>query len=179
MSQDLVEKIGICKTRESMEQSDLILYVVDATQSISEADCVELGKIRHKEVFIVINKIDLVAGISPAHAPNAFKHLKILEISALIGKNIDILKQTIIQHCLHGASANQENSLIPNLRQKLLLEKSEAFLSQALRELGNGTTHELIISDLEAALNALKAITGERADVDILNEIFNQFCIGK
>lgn len=179
-TEDLVETIGIRKTRENMVHADLILFVLDCTVPASEEEWEEIHKIqKEKNTVLVINKIDLVYDELQFQVPSKLRHLKQIELSASTGQNVDRLKNLISQLYLHDKTIQTGHAIIPNLRQKQLLEHAKAYLREAVDRLQNGGTAELVVYDLDAALKMLKGITGEIIDGDVLDQIFNRFCIGK
>lgn len=179
-TEDIVEIIGIRKTRENMIHADIILFVVDGTMQTSDEEWEEIYKIQEeKNTVLVINKIDLIDDEFKVQVPPQLSHLKQIKLSALTGQNVDRLKKLISKLYLNETTFQTGHAIIPNLRQKELLERAKAYLLKAVDGIKNGETSELIVYDLDAALKMLKGITGEIIDGDILDQIFSRFCIGK
>ena len=178
-TEDPIEVIGMRKTRENLELSDLVLWVVDGGQGINEDDQSIYEQMAGRNMVLVVNKLDLISGECDIDIPEKLSSIESVFVSAKFGDGIDRLKQAIRDKCLTEVDFDPGRSLVPNLRQKSALETGLASLSRVVEGIGNQLTEELIVSDLIAAKNALGVITGDRIDDDILDEIFGKFCIGK
>ena len=100
-------------------------------------------------------------------------------MSATTGQGIDILKQAILQRLAPGGLTSPEDGSITSLRQAALLRESLEALENAKRAVEFGIPHEMILIDLYAALRPIDGVTGATSADEILNRIFNTFCIGK
>ena len=166
-SRDKVEKIGIEKSIKTIEDADLILMVLDAARGLEEEDIQLIERIKNKNVITVVNKIELNEGCV----------LDGIKISAK-NKNIDNLKTEIKKKV--GYSYNYENKpLLTNIRQIGLLESSLKNIENGLKELEKGTPIDLVSIDLSKALLDLEDILGNRSKVNLSEEIFSRFCLGK
>lgn len=178
---DLVEKIGLEKTMAVFEEADLVLFVLDDTQMLSEEDKNIINKLQqvNKKILIVINKIDLdrvyIKNEISKYLPNA----KIIEISALKKTGIDKLESELIKLVFDGEISINTDSLISKTRHKNSLEIARKYLIDAINTIDNGLTEEFLSIDLKNAWAALGQITGKTIDDDILDKIFSEFCIGK
>jgi len=180
-ARDPIETIGIKKTMDSAAAADLVLFMVEANRALTAEDHKIFEQFRSKPLIIVINKIDL----ENKNSKNAVKIAanwpsnKCLEISALYDLGIEALKQQIVITAFGENPIDIETGIVPNLRQKLHLEDS-LNAAQAIRhELENGTPMELIAIQLQEAIDALGQIIGTTVKVDVLDQIFSRFCIGK
>ncbi len=178
-TEDPVEVIGMRKTRENLELSDLVLWVVDGEQGITDDDHTIYEQMNHRNLLLVINKTDLMADQSDLKFPQEVASLDRVLISAKFGDGIELLRKAIRDKCLTEVVIDPGRSLVPNLRQKKALETALASLRQMVEGIHNQQPDELIADDLVASKNALGVITGDRIDDDILDEIFGKFCIGK
>lgn len=178
-TEDPVEKIGIQKTHENIEQSDLVLLVVDGTQALLSEDETIYLKIKSKKVILVINKMDLVAADRTLVLPEPLKHLPKVELSALTGKGVDALQTLVVEQAVGGVEVASDRGVIPNLRQKLALDLCLGALERAVDGLALGGSEDLVVEDLGSAQTALNQIIGQDVQVDVLDEIFSRFCIGK
>ncbi len=174
-----VEKIGIQKTHHNIDRSDLVLFVVDGSNTIGDADLEIYQKIRAKKVVLVINKIDLVGADEEVSIPGAYHGINRVLVSALHGDGIEDLKKAVVRVCAGGIEIDPGRTIIPNLRQKIALDLAAGSLENALAGLHGNYAEELIVDDLNLALRALYQIIGQKVESDILDDIFNQFCIGK
>ena len=176
---DPVESIGIERTRQALTQSDLVLFVIEATEPfvISETEIVEHVDI--SKTLLVINKIDLLSIPFNKEIPKKLSPCRRIEISAKTGQGIERLKDAIADHFLGGEGIPVGNALIPSTRQKRLLESALHALDRIMLGVPNEIGDELVVYELEEALEALQRITGEVFDEQVMDEIFSRFCIGK
>lgn len=166
-SEDSVEKIGIEKSIKTIDDADLILLVLDAARGLDEEDMQLIDLTKEKNVITVINKIELNEGCT----------IDGVKISAK-NKNIDELKKEIKKKV--GYSYNYENKpLLTNSRQIGLLESSLKNIDNGLKEIEKGTPVDLVSIDLSKALLDMEDILGNRSKVNLSDEIFSRFCLGK
>lgn len=163
-SENLIEKEGIKKSKQAINEADLIIYVVDVTDKDEDLDILE--NIKDKTVVKVYNKSDLVR-----------KDDDKLYISALTN-DIDPLKDEIIKK-LNLSKENYQNPSINNARELGLLKKCYEYLNLVLDENKNDLSLDLISIDLKNAYNCILEILGEETDLDFTKEIFKRFCVGK
>ena len=130
-------------------------------------------------MIVAINKIDLVDSNDVVECPVHWKTTKCLQISALYNRGIEALKEQIVAAAFCQNRIDIQTGIIPNLRQKLLLEDSLNAVQATMRELNNGIPLELIAIHLQDSIEALGQILGTTVNVDVLDEIFSRFCIGK
>ncbi len=173
---DLVEIIGIEKAKDHITQSDLVLFIKESGSTFSDLEfekVVPLGK----KVIFVVNKIDLDETCLPQLSE---KHQNIpqVNISALLNKGIKTLKQKIVNVTLSQLDM-KTSSVIPNLRHKNALEQTVESLVAIKEGLINNLEEELLAMDIKNSIDSLGTITGETASLDILDNIFSNFCIGK
>ena len=166
-SDDSVEKIGIEKSIKTIEEADLILLVLDAARGIDEEDVKLMNLVKNKNTITVVNKIELNEG----------SLLEGIKISAKKG-NIENLKNEIKSKV--GYSYNYENRpLLTNARQIGLMESSLKNIESGLKEIEKGTPVDLVSIDLSKALLDIEDILGNRSKVNLSEEIFSRFCLGK
>jgi len=172
---DPIEQAGIDKAYESIETADVILLVLDTHQSIESAHYGFMDRCQHKNIVLVLNKIDLPEHLS---LPKKWAELPVLRVSAKYNQGVDQLKGLLASYA-GDPEASVIDGIVPNLRQKQALEKSLASLESAKKGMLENQLPELIVIDLQEALSAIQEITGEHVRPDILDRIFEQFCIGK
>ena len=178
-SNDPVEVIGIKKAYEQINVSDIVLFMIDASEKLTKEDYKIQKDFKYKEMIIVINKIDLVEDNCKVEIPEKWKKIKNVKISALYGKGIDELKKMIEKAYTGDYRINIKNKTIPNLRHKTEIEKCLDKTLRAKRGIGNETPFELIAIDIKEAINSLGEIIGVSVKEEIFDEIFKRFCIGK
>ena len=166
-SEDNVEKIGIEKSLKMINEADLILLLLDASSEIDEEDKKLIELTKNKKVIRVINKKEL----------NEKTTLDGIKISAK-NNDIDNLKKEIKR--VVGYNYNYDNKpLLTNTRQIGLLEASLNNIENGLKELEKDTPIDLVSIDLVNALNNIEDILGNRSKINLSEEIFARFCLGK
>ncbi|MFZ5649525.1 MAG: tRNA uridine-5-carboxymethylaminomethyl(34) synthesis GTPase MnmE [Bacillota bacterium] len=172
---DLVEKIGVEKTREFMAGADLVLFVVEAEEGITGEDRYLLEKLEGKKTILIINKIDL------GDKKETFEYGDIppVEISALKGQGINSLEDRIEEVITGGGVSSPESIIISNARHEEILVRARNHLEEFLTSLEDDLPPDLLSIDVKDAFEALGKITGSAVTEDLLDHIFSQFCIGK
>lgn len=174
---DLVEKKALERTKRQMGLADLIILVFDANKKLSPDDLILIKKIKNRTTLIVINKIDLRQRIEKERIAKAFGNF--IEISAKKLKNIDLLEEKIANLIYNGKVRSHESLLVSNLRHITAIRHAQKHIAEAAQSLDNKLSLEFIAQDLKEALNSLDEILGRRFSEDLLDKIFNEFCIGK
>jgi len=176
-AQDLIEKLGVERSRAALEQADLALLVVDASQTPGEADRAMAALIGGRPALLVLNKIDLVA--CPDAGWSGILEAAGLPVSALTGQGIPELEKAIVATVLSGQVNASALPLVTNPRHKALLSRALDQVRVAHTGHEAGLTADLVAIDLAAAVQTLGEITGQTAGEDLLDAVFGNFCIGK
>jgi tRNA modification GTPase len=177
-SKNLIEKLGIKKTEECIAAAHLILFVVDASEYDLQEENRIYTQIRDKKVLLVINKSDLVAD-EPIPPKWIGADIPYMAVSAKFNHNIEALKNRMVELMVEGKPMAISDSIVPTFRQKNILNNAAEDVSNALEADHCGESEEFIVFHLQRALNGLGTITGETHTEDLLDIIFNRFCIGK
>jgi tRNA modification GTPase len=177
-ARNIIEKIGVEKSFNHIEDSDLILMVIDASNELEERDYDIVKKIENKKIIVCLNKIDLkkVANLNSLSNKNIEA---IVEISAKKSIGIEKLEKIIKKTAMGEDSFLLENKIIVNQRQKEILTEAKTAIKNALKAMKEKMSEEFPVSDLRVSYNLLCDITGKAGNEDIMNEIFSKFCIGK
>ena len=162
-----VEAIGIEYSKQSLAEADLVLFVYDSTQGIQEEDEKIYGLVKDKNHIVIANKCDLVAE----------RESEKVYLSALTGEGVQELKQTLTKKVCDIEPDDLE--FVTNKRQQTCLSRAKASIDQALLAANIQELQDLISIDVKSAILALDEITGELITDDILDNIFDHFCIGK
>ena len=173
-SKDLVESLGVERSRKAIELADLVLIVIDVSQPITDADREIVALVGDKSALVVANKCDL----PPQSKPDALGRDTVYT-SALSGEGISDLEDKMVELVLGGKTVVSDAPMVANPRHKDALERAARSLDQALQDLKSGTPDDFVTIHLTASLNALGEITGETVHEDLLETIFANFCIGK
>jgi len=174
-SQDPVERIGQAMAEQAMEQADLILFMIDGSQPVDAADRAIAEKLGHQPHLVLRNKSDLVPDPGERARLDPPPTGGYLDISALHGEGLERLKAQILLRA--GVEPRMETeACLPNLRQKNLLAQARDVLTDALASDSGLDTLAIDLRDCERYLNQILGIEVEQ---DVLDEIFQRFCIGK
>ncbi len=177
---DLVEIIGIEKAKDHINISDLVLFMKEPGSCFSDREFEQIllpDKLRDVKIIFVVNKIDLEEKNLP-ELSEKYQHIPRIEISALLNRGIKELKQKIVHICIADLDL-EKSSIIPNIRHKKALEQAVESLEALKEGIIQSLEEEMIAIDLKNSIDCLGTITGATASIDILDSIFNNFCIGK
>ena len=178
---DRIENIGIQKARDCIDTADIVLFVIDASQPVDHEDLYISNQIDPNHSILVYNKIDLLVNATQpwSQAPADWDDRFRVAISAKFGDGLEQLKKTVVQLTVGHINNTARTPIIPNLRHKQLLEFCLESLNTVCSGIDTQQPMELIAIDLKAAIGALEDLLGVRVRTDILDQIFQQFCIGK
>ncbi|SDO44956.1 tRNA uridine-5-carboxymethylaminomethyl(34) synthesis GTPase MnmE [Desulforhopalus singaporensis] len=173
-----VEELGILRARELINRADLVLFLVDGTAGLSEADRTLYREVCHKPVIAVVNKVDLCGGREFDLAQlDGLKSQVVISAKEQIG--IAGLKKEIYHQVVAGNEQWEEQGCAPNFRHKVALRAALEAARRVMITLEQGLTYDLIAVDLQECLDCLSEIVGETTAEDVLDVIFQQFCLGK
>jgi len=175
-SQDLVERLGIERSRAALAQADLVLWVVDASEPLTAADREIEPLVEGKPTLIVLNKGDLPQQTDAAELMPCSPHVR---ISALHGTGLERLEEEILEQVLGGGVREERLPRVSQVRHREFLRQALEHVRGARAACGEGLPADFLCIDLSAALHALGQITGETVSEDLLQTIFSQFCLGK
>ena len=180
-TEDTVEKIGVERSRQAMEQAELVLAVLDGSRSVTEEDTAILERAaRHEKWILVWSKADLPAEgavpyasfKAPYHAPAA-----IVSVSAVTGQGLDALQRAVAEQ--FPLPEAQEGALLTNSRQSEAVGRALQAVCSARQALEAGLTPDAVLTDVEEAMTALGELTGKTVREDLVETIFSRFCVGK
>lgn len=175
---DIVENIGVEKSKQFIGKADLVLLVLDASKELENEDIEVINQIKEnkKKVIVLLNKIDLNKKINLA----GHNLENIVEISAKDNIGIEDMQEKIYSYIVEEDVENSsEKLIITNIRHKTALEKTKDAIKNIFETIDMGLPMDLISVDLKEALDSLSEITGEISSEDILDHVFGNFCVGK
>ena len=177
-TEDVVEKIGVKKAYDTIENADLILYVVDASRPLDENDISIMEKIKNLKVIVLLNKtdLDLVVDDEEIH-----KYLSqdILPFSAKNGQGLDHLEKMITDMFFTGQIMDSNEVFLTNARHIAALSDANESLKHVVESISMDMPEDFLSIDLMDAYESLGIIIGESVEEDLVNEIFAKFCTGK
>lgn len=175
---DIVENIGVEKSKQFIGKADLVLLVLDASKELENEDIEVINQIKEnkKKVIVLLNKIDLNKKINL----EGHNLENIVEISAKDNIGIEDMQEKIYSYIVEEDVENSsEKLIITNIRHKTALEKTKDAIKNIFETINMGLPMDLISVDLKEALDSLSEITGEISSEDILDHVFGNFCVGK
>lgn len=176
-TEDKVEKIGVERSRAAAQQADLVLLTIDAVCGWTEGDSEIYEQVKHRQLIIIINKIDLVK--TTPKLPFSSETHRIVTTAAALDRGIEDL-ETAILDAVNSDNLQAENlDLAINQRQAAAITKAKFCIEQCLVTINNKLPLDFWTIDLRGAIQALGEVTGEEVTESVLDRIFSRFCIGK
>ena len=173
--EDIVEKIGVERSREKIQEADLVLLVLDSSRELDDEDKEIIDSVGDKKCVVILNKIDLESKIDENIISN-FDN--IIKISAKEEIGLGDLKNTIKDLFCSG-KIDTESLIISNSRHKQALFRALENAEMALSKVRMNEYLDLISIFVTSSLRALNEITGDELEEDLVNKIFGDFCVGK
>ncbi|MDD5454907.1 MAG: GTP-binding protein, partial [Candidatus Ratteibacteria bacterium] len=177
--ENIIDKVARKKVEEYLKNADLVLFMVEGTSPLTAEDKLIADIIKDKKTVCVINKVDLPEKMSKNKLKSLIGNKKVLEISALKGKGVASLKKFIRDTVCKGEILTGESTIMVNARSNRSLKDAHKGLLSSLEAINKKLSEEFIALDLKETLNSFKKILGEMVEEDILDRIFERFCIGK
>ena len=176
---DIVEQIGVDRAKETVEKSDLVIGVFDASKELSSEDYKIIELIKNKKSIVILNKTDLPNKYNKDDLKKLIDNKDVIETSITSGIGIDVLEKNIKDMFYSGEVEIYSDAVITNMRHKNQLIKSLENITQALEDIGANVPIDCIEVDLKNCWENLGEISGDTIGEDILDRIFSEFCIGK
>ncbi len=173
-TEDAIEAMGVERSKQAAQEADLVLFVCDGSQALTEEDqqvmdaCCEL-----ENAIALINKSDLPQKVFPSDLP----FMTIIPICARTGEGLDLLADTV--DFMFAGSAPCDGSILTNPRQFDAIRRSYEAMLRCLEGLKLGLTPDAVLTDVEEAMAAMGEVTGGTVREDITARIFERFCVGK
>ncbi|MGL5314803.1 MAG: tRNA uridine-5-carboxymethylaminomethyl(34) synthesis GTPase MnmE [Peptostreptococcaceae bacterium] len=178
-TEDIVEKIGVEKSRESFNTADLVIMVLDASRELSNEDIDILEKLENKKTIVLLNKTDLEQKIEEDKLLQYVDTDSIIKISALQHEGIEELHDKIESMVYKGSVKNTSSLVITNSRHKDALLRAYESINDAISAIEQNLPYDFIEVDFKNIWDYLGYINGDTVKEDLLDTIFSNFCIGK
>ena len=175
-STDLIERLGIERSHQALQQADLVLLIIDGSEPLQAEDFEIADLVRNRSVVVVVNKSDLPA---VADAGTILTDVPHVHLSALTGEGLNLLEEAIVETIFSGQVQTSDVPVISNPRHCEILRRARAQIAAAESSYHAHGAADWVAIDLTAAVSALGEITGETVSDDVLETIFSSFCIGK
>ena len=173
-TEDKIEAMGVERSRQAVENADLVLFVCDGSQPLTEEDqqAMELCT-EHQNAIALINKSDLGQAVLPSDLP----FMTVIEICAKTGDGLDLLADSV--ELMFENETPCDGSVLTNPRQFDAVRRAYEAMLSALQGLKLGLTPDAVLTDVECAMEAMGEVTGATVREDITARIFERFCVGK
>ncbi len=175
---DKVERIGVEKAKKSLEDADLVLYVIDGSRPLDADDRQIMELLKHQKVIALVNKIDVEQIVDKSDITSKLS-APMIDISAKTGEGMDAFRQALTNMFFHGDVSMNDQVYITNLRHKQALAEANQSLKRVMDSIEQNMPEDFLTIDLTAAYEQLGYILGEQLEDDLANEIFRKFCMGK
>ncbi len=180
-TEDVVEKIGVEKSKKTLEEAELILFLVDATVGVDQEEYKLLKETKNKNVIVIINKIDIASkeNIEKIRNTISCETYKTVLISAKENEGIEELKEIILK-MFNNDKFNLENDVvITSERHKSLLVKAKQSILSSINTVEDNMPIEIITIEIRNSMKYLGEITGTNVSEEVIKTIFQKFCLGK
>ena len=178
-TEDLVEKIGVEKTKEMLDEADMVLFMLDAASGIAGEDLRIAELLKEKKGFVIINKMDISSEPDLTPIMNFIKNFLTVEISLKNGMGLEDLKKGIAELVMAGQVDAGEGVMVTNIRHQNALIIARDSLQEVINTIELGMPTDCMAIDLRNAWEKLGEISGDTLGEDIIDLIFSEFCIGK
>lgn len=177
---DIVEKIGVERSREALSKADLILYVLNYNESLTESDYQLAEVIKNEDVIVIINKTDLSQALDIEEVKQMVGvNTPIVMTSMVDQSGIEQLEEKIRDLFFEGTVSNQDMTYVSNARHISLLKDAKQSISDAIMAAESGVPIDMIQIDLIKTWELLGEVIGESVADGLIDQLFSQFCLGK
>lgn len=178
-TEDVVEKIGVEKSKESFNSADLVIMVLDSSRQLSDEDLEILANLENKKTIVLLNKTDLEQKIEEDKIRQYVDNDSIIRISALKHEGIEEIHDKIESMVYKGSIRNTSSLVITNSRHKDALLRAYESINDAISAIEQNLPYDFIEVDFKNIWDYLGYINGDTVKEDLLDTIFSNFCIGK
>ncbi|MEW9672337.1 tRNA uridine-5-carboxymethylaminomethyl(34) synthesis GTPase MnmE [Ammoniphilus sp. 3BR4] len=178
-TEDIVERIGVEKSRQMLKEADLILLVLNYNEELSEEDKTLLELVKGLNTIVIINKIDLPQQLKMEELQSLVPNLTLITTSVKEEEGIEDLEQAIANLFFQGQVMQEDQTYVSNARHIALLKDSIKAMEDFAESIGSGMPVDISAFDLKQTWELLGEIVGDTASDSLLDQIFSQFCLGK
>ena len=178
-TEDIVEKIGVERSRKALSEADLILFVLNNNEPLTEDDQTLFEVIKNEDVIVIINKTDLEQRLDVSELREMIGDMPLIQTSMLKQEGIDELEIQIKDLFFGGEVQNQDMTYVSNSRHISLLKQARQSIQDAIDAAESGIPMDMVQIDLTRTWEFLGEIIGESASDELIDQLFSQFCLGK
>ncbi len=178
-TEDIVEKIGVERSRKALSEADLILFVLNYNEALTEEDVKLYEVIKNEDAIVIVNKTDLEQRLDLDEVRDMVGDMPVIETSMLKQEGIDQLEEQIRDMFFGGEVQNQDMTYVSNSRHISLLKQARHSIQDAIDAAEAGIPMDMVQIDLTRTWEILGEIIGASASDELINQLFSQFCLGK
>lgn len=178
-TEDIVEKIGVERSRKALSEADLILFVLNNNEPLTEEDRTLYEVIKNEDAIVIVNKTDLERRLDIEVVKTMIGDTPLIQTSMLKQEGIDELELQIRDLFFGGEVQNQDMTYVSNSRHISLLKQARQTIQDAIDAAEAGIPMDMVQIDLTRTWEILGEIIGESASDELINQLFSQFCLGK
>lgn len=178
-TEDIVEKIGVERSRKALSQADLILFVLNNNEALTQEDYTLYEVVKNEDVIVIVNKMDLEQNIDINEVKDTIGDTPLIQTSMLKQEGIDELEIQIRDLFFGGEVQNQDMTYVSNSRHISLLKQARQTIQDAIDAAESGVPMDMVQIDLTRTWEILGEIIGETASDELIDQLFSQFCLGK
>ncbi|EGQ0288249.1 MULTISPECIES: tRNA uridine-5-carboxymethylaminomethyl(34) synthesis GTPase MnmE [Staphylococcus intermedius group] len=178
-TEDIVERIGVERSRKALSEADLILFVLNYNEPLTEDDRKLYEVIKNEDAIVIINKTDLEQRLDLAEVETMVGDMPIIQTSMLQQQGIDELEIQIRDLFFGGEVQSQDMTYVSNSRHISLLKQAKNAIQDAIDAAEMGVPMDMVQIDLTRTWEILGEIIGESASEELIDQLFSQFCLGK
>ncbi|MGL3850175.1 tRNA uridine-5-carboxymethylaminomethyl(34) synthesis GTPase MnmE [Staphylococcus aureus] len=178
-TEDIVEKIGVERSRKALSQADLILFVLNNNEALTQEDYTLYEVVKNEDVIVIVNKMDLEQNIDINEVKDMIGDTPLIQTSMLKQEGIDELEIQIRDLFFGGEVENQDMTYVSNSRHISLLKQARQTIQDAIDAAESGVPMDMVQIDLTRTWEILGEIIGETASDELIDQLFSQFCLGK
>lgn len=177
-TEDVVERIGVDRAKNMVNEADLVLYVVDSSSVLDENDEEIISFLKDQNVIVLLNKSDLPSAVNSEMIQEKLSK-PVISVSAREETGIEEFADLLEKMFLEGRVSFNDEVYLTNARQKNAMEEAKRSFERVKESIEAGMPEDFFSIDLMAAYDSLGQILGESVGEDLVNEIFSKFCMGK
>ncbi|MDO5375811.1 MAG: tRNA uridine-5-carboxymethylaminomethyl(34) synthesis GTPase MnmE [Staphylococcus rostri] len=178
-TEDIVERIGVERSRKALQEADLILFVLNNNEALTQEDRQLYDVIKNEDVIVIVNKTDLDRRLDIDEVQQMIGDKPLIETSMQTQQGIDALELQIRDLFFDGTVQNQDMTYVSNSRHISLLKQAKQAIQDAIEAAEAGVPMDMVQIDLTRTWELLGEIIGESASEELIDQLFSQFCLGK
>ncbi|MFL2101235.1 tRNA uridine-5-carboxymethylaminomethyl(34) synthesis GTPase MnmE [Desemzia sp. FAM 23991] len=178
-TEDIIERIGVERSRKALVDADLILLVFNQNEPLTDEDKALIEVTNHNNRIVILNKMDLPNKLDLEQLEFLVGEDTIVKTSVLTQVGVDVLEQKIADLFFSGNTGEKDATYVSNVRHIALLNEAEEALDSVIEGVEDGMPVDLVQIDMTRCWDLLGEITGDSVQDELLTQLFSQFCLGK